>query len=110
MYAYLDLGAGLSYGKDKSFVYIMAKPIVYSGSRTFFGAAAKVGFISSYFDEIKLGGSLTKTYFDTGLKTKEMEIFSTVKLTPTLNLNLNYTYDSFEKNSINIGLNYYLNI
>ena len=110
-YLKLKPEAGFSFGNEKELVYLMLDSnVYYKESDQLYSIGSSIGFVSSRFENIKLGLQYGYDKYNQNLENSLWEIFSTYKLDRNMALNIKYINDNLykeNKEKVKMGVSYY---
>jgi hypothetical protein len=105
----LEGGAGFSWKKNNTLIYLMGEPTLYLGKSTLAAVSLDTGIIFN-FNKNTTGIGYKKSFFSDGSRTSRVEMFATWQIHNAFALNLKLYEDKIEQKRdhyIEAGLFYY---
>jgi hypothetical protein len=90
-----EVGFGYGFWED-SYIFAMMKPSLYYRDEAIVGIAPKLGTIVN-FSKLKLGMMMEKNFYSDGGKVINSEVFTTIKISSDMSLNLDIDYEKVEQ-------------
>ena len=109
-----SVGAGLSWGNELGYLYVMIDPLYYAAHKSTGGIGASIGFDLDGYKDLKTNVEFTQRYYDSGDEQLLISATQSVNISKNLQLKAKYEYkDKYtlakkrQEDNYKVLLNYY---